>query len=100
MQNQDFMRAKAQAYNEMRNMNARSKFPQQNKTKEPPKPAEPPKEKPKEKPPENSPLGSLLPFLNGINIDGDTALIIGLILILMKEKTDKLLLYALIYILI
>lgn len=40
-----------------------------------------------------------IPFLNGILKDGDSSLIIGLLLILMSEKADKLLLFALIYIL-
>lgn len=43
--------------------------------------------------------GLNIPFLNMLSSDGDTALIIGLILILMSEKTDKILLFALVYIL-
>lgn len=41
-----------------------------------------------------------IPFLSGIGIDSDLALILGLILILSSEKSDKLLLLALLYILI
>lgn len=46
-------------------------------------------------------LGGLnIPFLDGLSSDGDTALILGLLLILISENTDKTLLFALIYILI
>ena len=40
-----------------------------------------------------------IPILDGILKDGDSTLIIGLLLILMSENSDKLLLFALIYIL-
>lgn len=54
--------------------------------------------------PKNEPLN----FLNGINIpfldlfktDGDFALILGLLLLILGEKADKRLLFALIYILL
>ena len=39
-------------------------------------------------------------FINGINIPQDALLIFGLIFILSKEKCDKLLLLALLYILV
>ena len=46
-------------------------------------------------------LGSLnIPFLDSLSSDGDMSLILGLLLILMSEKTDKTLLFALVYILI
>ena len=52
----------------------------------------------------DNPFGFLseigLPFLNNSVIDSDIALIIGLVLILSAEKSDKLLLLALLYILI
>lgn len=41
-----------------------------------------------------------IPFLDILSFDSDAALIIGLLLILMSENTDKILLFALIYILI
>ena len=41
-----------------------------------------------------------LSFLDIFNKDGDSALIIGLLLILMSEKADKMLIFALVYILI
>lgn len=40
-----------------------------------------------------------IPFLNRVKSDSDTALIIGLILLLTAENSDRLLLLALIYIL-
>ena len=40
-----------------------------------------------------------IPFLQNFLKDGDSSLIIGLLLILMSEKADKLLLFALLYIL-
>ncbi len=50
----------------------------------------------------NNPFtGSLnIPFLDSILKDGDSTLIIGLLLILMSENTDKMLMFALIYILL
>lgn len=48
--------------------------------------------------PKNQPSFEI-PFLNSLLNDGDSSLIIGLLLILMSEKADKLLLFALIYIL-
>lgn len=44
--------------------------------------------------------GFNIPFLSSMGIDSDIALILGLILILSSEKSDKLLLLALLYILI
>lgn len=56
---------------------------------------------PQNKPHNNSFLGELnIPFLDNILKDGDSTLIIGLLLILMSEKSDKMLLFALVYILL
>ena len=80
-------------FNKYRNqaiqMNARST------NKEPPK-------KEKNAPQQNSsaPIGTDIPFLNILSKDKDTTLIIGLLLILMSEKADKMLLFALVYILL
>lgn len=41
-----------------------------------------------------------LPFLSGLKKDSDMTLILGLILILMSEKSDRLLMLALLYILL
>ena len=48
----------------------------------------------------NSPLGLNIPVLDFLSTDKDAALIIGLLLILMSEKSDKMLLFALVYILL
>lgn len=58
-------------------------------------------EKPKEQTENNSSLlaGLNLPFLDFLKKDSDITLIIGLLLILISEKADKKLLFALIYIL-
>ena len=44
--------------------------------------------------------GLNLPLLDSILKDGDSTLIIGLLLLLMSEKSDKILLFALVYILL
>lgn len=53
-------------------------------------------------PPQNGGLQGLLdiPFLKNFTGSGDTALILGLLLILISEKADKKLLFALVYILL
>ena len=43
--------------------------------------------------------GMNLPFLNNLKNDGDMGLVLGLLLILISEKSDRLLLLALLYIL-
>ncbi len=80
----DFKAQQQAAVERMREMNSRRR--QEEK---------PPEEKIKPKP-QNSGLSFLDNFLK----DGDSSLIIGLLLILMSEKADKMLLFALIYILI
>ncbi len=78
----------------MREMNSRSAFTKQ------PNP-NPPPNSPPPKPKDNSLFGGLnIPFLDSLQTDGDMALILGLLLILLSEKSDKTLLFALIYILI
>lgn len=48
----------------------------------------------------NTPFGGIrLPFLDNLKTDSDLTLIIGLLLILISEKADKKLIFALIYIL-
>ena len=44
--------------------------------------------------------GLIIPFLDMLSKDTDVSLIIGLLLILMSEKADKKLLFALVYILL
>jgi hypothetical protein len=58
------------------------------------------KENQKTKPINNTPLGLNIPVLDFLSTDKDAALIIGLLLILMSEKSDKMLLFALVYILL
>lgn len=88
----DFLKQQQSAVERMREMNSRSAFAPPN-----PKPQDPPPQKPKN----NNSLNSLnIPFLDKLSSDGDMALILGLLLILMSEKTDKTLLFALVYILI
>ena len=80
-------------FNKYRNqaiqMNARST------NKEPPK-----REKSPPSQNSSSTIGMDIPILNLLSKDKDTTLIIGLLLILMSEKTDKMLLFALVYILL
>ncbi len=56
---------------------------------------------PPKKQPQNNLLGSLdIPILNRLKSDGDLTLILGLLLLLLNEKADKRLLFALLYILL
>ncbi len=61
----------------------------------PPKPSPPPP-----KPQNNSILGLDIPILNRLKTDGDLTLVLGLLLLLLNEKADKRLLFALLYILL
>ncbi len=89
MQN-DFNEQKERAINAMREMNKKSTN-QSNATHK--KSPEPPPKKQVHSPIQELPFGNLFK-------DKDTALILGLLLILYGEKADKLLLFALIYILL
>lgn len=61
----------------------------------------PPPKTPQQKPPQNNLLGGLdIPILNRVKADGDLTLILGLLLLLMNEKADKRLMFALLYILL
>ena len=116
MSENDFMKQQQAAVERMREMNARAakstvagnmppvppfvRVPRQEnaartdgRAKTPPPP--PP-------PPQNGGLQGLLdiPFLKNLTGSGDTALILGLLLILISEKADKKLLFALVYILL
>lgn len=61
----------------------------------PQKPPPPPKPQPN-----NSLLGLDIPILNRLKTDGDLTLVLGLLLLLLNEKADKRLLFALLYILL
>ncbi len=86
----DFYEQQQQAIKAMREMNKKSTNPTNTHPKKFP---EPPPKKQTQTPKLE------LPFSNLFN-DKDTALLLGLLLILYGEKADKLLLYALIYILL
>ena len=65
-----------------------------------PAPTSLPRTEPMSRPKNSGLLGGLdLPFLDMLTKEGDVSLIIGLLLILMSEKADKKLLFALVYIL-
>lgn len=89
----EFSRQQQEAIDRMREMNKKSTNPQADTAVH-----TPPKTQTK---PQNSQggLGLELPFGNLFN-DKDTALILGLLLILYGEKADKMLLLALVYILL
>ena len=89
----EFSRQQQDAINRMREMNKKSTNPPPDNNRRPP-----PKPQPKQ---QNSQDGSKLelPFGNLFK-DKDTALILGLLLILYGEKADKMLLLALVYILL
>ena len=89
----EFSRQQQDAINRMREMNKKSTNPQPDNTRRPP-----PKPQPKQ-PNSQDGLGLELPFGNLFK-DKDTALILGLLLILYGEKADKMLLLALVYILL
>ncbi len=90
MTEQEFNARSHSAIEEMKKMNTRST------NKQPPLNSPP---KPTKK--SGSLLGDLgLPFLENLKTDGDLTLILGILLLLLSEKTDKRLLFALLYILL
>ena len=90
MTQNDFSLRQQKAIEEMMKMNQKSQTPK------------PQPEKPPQKPtPQPDFLSSLnIPFLNDLKTDGDLTLILGLLLLLLNEKADKRLLFALLYILL
>lgn len=88
MNDKAFISQKEEALRRMREMNKKSQ----------PQPQEP---APKATNPDNSFLSGLnIPFLEKLKSDGDSTLILGILLLLLSEKADKKLLFALIYILL
>ena len=74
--------------------------PSQQRSENTAMPTSPPRTEPMSRPKNSGLLGGLdLPFLDMLTKEGDVSLIIGLLLILMSEKADKKLLFALVYIL-
>lgn len=96
MNDTSFSRQKQDAVRRMQEMNKKSQ------PKSPPKPE--PEVKPQPDKPisnNNSILGGInIPFLDNLKSDGDATLILGILLLLLSEKADKKLLFALIYILL
>lgn len=119
MNNEAFLFEQQQAVERMREMSRRAltpnphemppvpnfvRMPENTVEKETPTHSEPVQTKPQKRASPSKPHKPQS-FLSGIlpkrfPIDSDTALILGLILILSSENTDKLLLYALVYILL
>ncbi len=88
MTKSDFENKRLEAIEKMKQMNSQSSHKQ------------PELQKP---PPTNPPSlfsGLGLPFLDNLKSDGDMTLILGLLLLLLSEKADKRLLFALVYILL
>lgn len=107
MPENDFLKQQRAAVERMRELNSRSKFGSTNesrntakKMQDPPKETKKCTEKPKteEKNENGARLG--IPFLDNILKDKDAVIILGLLLLLMSENTDKTLLFALVYILL
>lgn len=93
MNGQNFKDQQRRAIEQMKDMNKRSTAPPK------PEPEKPPEPKKTEN--NTSLLGGLsLPFLDNLKKDGDLTLILGILLLLLSEKADKRLLFALIYILL
>ena len=96
MNTASFSKQKHDALERMREMNSRSTSP-----KTPPKPQPEPKKDISKNPKSNSLFeGINIPFLDNLTKDGDATLILGILLLLLSEKADKKLLFALIYILL
>lgn len=125
MTDKEFLNAQLAAVERMKEMNSRSHFQNQKKHPMPPVPSfvnirdnknqrsdtsfsqsaipKPPNQntaphKNRNQPQNDSTIG--LPFFDKLLKDSDSALIIGLLLLLMSENADKKLLFALVYILL
>ena len=92
MSEQNFKQKQQNAIEQMREMNRRSQTSQPT-LEENPNP-------PKQQKPLSFLEGINLPFLDKLKTDGDLTLILGILLLLLSEKADKRLLFALIYILL
>ena len=98
----DFLQQQQAAINRMREMNQKSAYyvkPKQNKVAETNNVATDKNKHPSE-PPKPASFGGLnIPFLDTFLKEKDATLILGLLLILLNENSDRLLLLALVYIL-
>ncbi len=97
MNQTEFSSRRQAAIENMRQMNARSAYNKNEQSNQKQQP-EPPPIMSKNPHPQKSSFN--LPIIGDLLKDGDAALIIGLLLILMNEKCDKKLLLALVYILL
>ena len=88
MTKSDFENRRKEAIEKMKQMNSQSSH------KEPVQKRQPPPTPP------SLFSGLELPFLDNLKSDGDMTLILGLLLLLLSEKADKRLLFALVYILL
>ncbi|MBE6777444.1 MAG: hypothetical protein E7542_04965 [Ruminococcaceae bacterium] len=89
MTKNEFENRRLEAIQKMKQMNSQSTH----KEPEPIKKPQPPNQ--------TSVLSGLgLPFLDNLKSDGDMTLVLGLLLLLLSEKADKRLLFALVYILL
>lgn len=96
MNTSSFTKQKQDALERMREMNSRS-----TSAKAPAKPqAEAKNDIPKTQKSNSFFEGINIPFLDNLTKDGDATLILGILLLLLSEKADKKLLFALIYILL
>lgn len=90
-----FAKQKQDAIQRMQKMNSKSQANTPSQKAEPKPKPEPPKPK------SNSIFEGLnIPFLDKLKSDSDITLILGILLLLLSEKADKKLLFALIYILL
>ena len=119
MTENEFARQQQAAVERMREMNARSQINQNTEHKMPPVPSfvrinethsaksnnspektAMPQQKSRPNQTYKPTINNGIPFLDSILKDADSTLIIGLLLILMSENSDKMMLFALIYILL
>ena len=99
MNERDFLNQKRNAVEKMREMNARA----QNGGRNAPQKPNRTDNRTQKAPPKQSgnPFSGLgIPFLDNITRDSDSAVILGLLLVLWSENADKRLLFALLYILL
>lgn len=93
MTQNEFSKSRQEAINQMREMKNRSA--QKESQKSAPESPKADARAPIAQKPQNAPF-----FLESLLKDSDTTLILGLLLILMSEKSDKMLLFALLYIML
>ena len=89
MTKNEFENLRFEAIQKMKQMNSQSTHKEPEPIKKPPPPNQP-----------SLFSGFGLPVLDNLKSDGDMTLILGLLLLLLSEKADKRLLFALVYILL